>query len=144
MALEKVLYIAHATTSGGRRNGKSQSSDGNLSVTINAPKELGGNGDGTNPEQLFAAAYSACFLSAMQHVAAAQKLALSPQTSITADVSLGPQSEGKKGFGLAVALQIGATGLDKAQTEALVAAAHEVCPFSNATRGNIDVALTVV
>jgi lipoyl-dependent peroxiredoxin len=144
MALEKTLYTARATTSGGRRNGKSQSSDGQLSVTLNAPKELGGMGDGTNPEQLFAAGYSACFLGAMQFVAGTQKLALSPETSITADVGFGPLAAGKKGFGVSVAMQISVPGMDKAAAEALVAAAHEVCPYSNATRGNIDVTLTVV
>ena len=144
MALEKTLYTARATTSGGRRNGKSQSSDGQLSVTLNAPKELGGNGDGTNPEQLFAAGYSACFLGAMQFVAGTQKLTLSPETTITADVGFGPRAGGLKGFGIVVAMQIKVPGLDKAQAEALVAAAHEVCPYSNATRNNVDVALTVV
>jgi osmotically inducible protein OsmC len=144
MALEKTLYTARATTSGGRRNGKSHSSDGQLALTLNAPRELGGNGDGTNPEQLFASGYSACFLGAMQFVAGTQKIALSPETSITADVGFGPLAGAKKGFGIAVAMQITVPGLDKAQAEALVAAAHEVCPYSNATRGNIDVTLTVV
>jgi len=144
MTLEKTLYTARATTSGGRRNGKSQSSDGQLTVTLNAPRELGGNGDGTNPEQLFAAGYSACFLGAMQFIAGTQKLVLSPETAITADVGFGPLSGGRKGFGVSVAMQIKVPGLDKAQAESLVAAAHEVCPYSNATRGNIDVTLTVV
>jgi lipoyl-dependent peroxiredoxin len=144
MALEKVLYTARATASGGRRNGKSQSSDGQLSVTLNAPKELGGMGDGTNPEQLFAAGYSACFMGAMQFVAGAQKINLSPQTSITADVGFGPRAAGAKGFGIVVGMQISVPGMDKAAAEALVAAAHEVCPYSNATRGNVDVTLTVV
>jgi lipoyl-dependent peroxiredoxin len=144
MALEKTLYTAKATTTGGRRNGKSTSSDGQLAVTLNAPKELGGMGDGTNPEQLFAAGYSACFMGAMQFVAGAQKIALSPQTSITADVGFGPLAAGKKGFGVSVAMAISVPGMERAAAEALVAAAHEVCPYSNATRGNIDVTLTVV
>jgi Ohr subfamily peroxiredoxin len=144
MALEKVLYTARATTSGGRRNGKSESSDGQLSLTLNAPKELGGMGDGTNPEQLFAAGYSACFLGAMQFVAGTQKIALSPQTSITADVGFGPRAGGAKGFGIVVDMAISVPGMDRAAAEALVAAAHEVCPYSNATRGNVDVTLTVV
>ena len=144
MALDKVLYTARATTSGGRRNGKSQSSDGQLALTLNAPKELGGSGDGTNPEQLFAAGYSACFLSAMQHVAAAQKLALSPATTVTADVSLGPRSDGKKGFALAVAMQVQVPEMAREQAEALVATSHEVCPYSHATRGNVEVSFTVV
>jgi Ohr subfamily peroxiredoxin len=144
MALEKVLYTARATTTGGRRDGSSASSDGQLSVTLNAPKEMGGSGQGTNPEQLFAAGYSACFLGAMQFVAAAQKIALSPQTSITADVALGPLTAPGKGFGIAVAMQITIPGMERAAAESLVAAAHEVCPYSNATRGNIAVSLTVV
>ena len=144
MALEKILYTARATTSGGRRNGRSTSSDGQLAVTLNAPTELGGSGDGTNPEQLFAAGYSACFLGAMQFVAGTQKIALSPQTSIVADVGFGPLADGRKGFGIVVAMQITVPGLERAAAEALVAAAHEVCPYSNATRGNVDVSLTVI
>jgi len=143
MALEKTLYTAQATTTGGRRNGRSRTSDGQLAVTLNAPKELGGNGDGTNPEQLFAVGYSACFLGAMQFIAGTQKTTLSPETSITADVAFGPLAGGKKGFGIAVAMKVSVPGLDRAAAEALVAAAHEVCPYSNATRGNIDVSFTV-
>lgn len=144
MAIDKVLYTARATTSGGRRDGTSTSSDGQLSVTLNSPKEMGGSGQGTNPEQLFASGYSACFLGAMQFVAAAQKIALSPQTSITADVGLGPLAAPGKGFGITVAMQVTIPGMERAAAEALVAAAHEVCPYSNATRGNIPVTLTVV
>jgi Ohr subfamily peroxiredoxin len=144
MALEKTLYTARATTTGGRRNGRSTSSDGNLAVTLNAPKELGGNGDGTNPEQLFASGYSACFLGAMQFVAGTQKITLSPETSITADVGFGPLAGGKKGFGVSVAMSITVPGMDRSAAQALVNAAHEVCPYSNATRGNVDVTLTVV
>jgi lipoyl-dependent peroxiredoxin len=144
MALEKILYTARATTTGGRRDGRSASSDGQLAVTLNAPKELGGSGDGTNPEQLFAAGYSACFLGAMQFVAGTQKLSLSPQTSIVADVGFGPRAGGQKGFNIVVAMQITVPGLERAAAEALVAAAHEVCPYSNATRGNVEVSLTVV
>ena len=144
MALEKTLYTARASTTGGRRNGRSSSSDGQLSVTLNAPKELGGSGDGTNPEQLFAAGYSACFLGAMQFVAGTQKLALSPATTITADVGFGPLAGGKKGFGVSVAMAVQVPDMPREQAQALVAAAHEVCPYSNATRGNIDVTFTVV
>lgn len=143
MALEKTLYTAHATTTGGRSNGKSSSSDGNLSVTLNTPKELGGNGNGTNPEQLFASGYSACFLGAMQFVAGTKKVSLSPQTTIAADVGFGPLAGGKKGFGIVVAMTITVPGMERAAAEALVAEAHEVCPYSNATRGNVDVTLTV-
>ncbi|MDN3921740.1 organic hydroperoxide resistance protein [Roseateles violae] len=141
MALEKVLYTAHATSTGGRE-GKSQSSDGALNVTLSTPKELGGaGGPGTNPEQLFAAGYSACFIGAIKAVAAKQKIAVPADVSISADVGIGPIPAG---FGIQVALHINLPGMERAAAEQLVAAAHQVCPYSNATRGNIDVALNVV
>lgn len=141
MALEKVLYTAHATSTGGRA-GTSKSDDGALSVTLSTPKELGGaGGTGTNPEQLFAAGYSACFIGAMKAVAAGQKISLPAEVSITADVGIGPIPGG---FGIQVAMAISVPGMEKSAAEALVAAAHKVCPYSNATRGNIDVTLTVV
>lgn len=139
--LEKVLYTAQATSTGGRA-GTSESSDGALKVTLSTPKEMGGaGGPGTNPEQLFAAGYSACFIGALKAVAAAQKIKLPDDVSITADVGIGPIPGG---FGIQVAMAIKVPGFEKSQTEALVAAAHKVCPYSNATRGNIDVTLTVV
>lgn len=141
MALDKVLYTAHATSTGGR-TGTTESSDGALKATLTTPKELGGaGGAGTNPEQLFAAGYSACFIGAMKAVAAGQKIKLPDDVSITSDVGIGPIPGG---FGIQVAMAITVPGMDKAATEALVAAAHQVCPYSNATRGNIDVTLTVV
>jgi Ohr subfamily peroxiredoxin len=141
MALEKVLYTAHATSTGGRE-GKSASSDGALSVTLSTPKELGGaGGPGTNPEQLFAAGYSACFIGAMKAVAGKQKIALPADVSISADVGIGPIPAG---FGIQVALNISLPGMERSAAEQLVAAAHQVCPYSNATRGNIDVALNIV
>ncbi|MBT9595928.1 MAG: organic hydroperoxide resistance protein [Vitreoscilla sp.] len=141
MALDKVLYTAHATSTGGRA-GTSKSDDGALVVTLSTPKELGGaGGPGTNPEQMFAAGYSACFIGAMKAVAAGQKIALPADVSITADVGIGPIPGG---FGIQVAMAITVPGMEKAAAEALVAAAHKVCPYSNATRGNIDVTLTVV
>jgi Ohr subfamily peroxiredoxin len=141
MALDKVLYTAHATATGGR-TGSAESSDGALKVTLSTPRELGGaGGPGTNPEQLFAAGYSACFIGALKAVAAKQKIALPAEVSITADVGIGPIPAG---FGIQVALAIKVPGLERAAAEALVAAAHQVCPYSNATRGNIDVTLTVV
>jgi lipoyl-dependent peroxiredoxin len=140
MALEKVLYTAHATTTGGRE-GSSKSDDGKLQVKLAPPKEMGGNGDGTNPEQMFAAGYSACFLGAMKFVAGQQKIALPASTSIDASVGIGPIPAG---FGIEAALKISIPGMERAAAEALVAAAHKVCPYSNATRGNIDVTLTVV
>ena len=141
MALEKVLYTAHATATGGR-TGTAASSDGALKVDLSTPKELGGaGGAGTNPEQLFAAGYSACFIGAMKAVAGGQKIKLPDDVSITSDVGIGPIPGG---FGIQVAMAITIPGFDKAQAEALVAAAHKVCPYSNATRGNIDVTLTVI
>ena len=140
MKIEKVLYTAHATSTGGR-SGTSQSSDGVLDLTLTTPKELGGNGAvGTNPEQLFAAGYSACFIGAMKHVAMVQKIALPADTSIKADVGIGPIPAG---FGIQVAMTVTIPGMERAAAEKLVQAAHVVCPYSNATRGNIDVTLTV-
>ncbi|WP_396267361.1 organic hydroperoxide resistance protein [Ideonella sp.] len=140
MALDKVLYTAHATSTGGR-TGTAKSDDGALSVTLSTPRELGGaGGAGTNPEQLFAAGYSACFIGAMKAVAAGQKIKLPDDVSISASVGIGPITGG---FGIQVAMTITVPGMERAATEALVAAAHQVCPYSNATRGNIDVTLTV-
>lgn len=143
MAIDKVLYTAHATSTGGR-DGRSRSDDGKLDVKLQPPREMGGSGDGTNPEQLFAAGYSACFLGAMKFVAGQQKIALSPETTIEADVAIGPLAGGKPGFGIGVAMRIAIPGMDRAAAQQLVDTAHQVCPYSNATRGNIDVQLTVV
>jgi Ohr subfamily peroxiredoxin len=145
MSPEKILYTATATATGGR-TGTVKSSDGALEATLTSPKELGGAGDpGTNPEQLFAAGYSACFIGAMKAVASGRtgspKIALPGEVSITSDVGIG-QIPG--GFGIKVDMRISIPSMDRAAAEALVAAAHQVCPYSNATRGNIDVSLTVV
>ena len=141
MKPEKILYTAHATSTGGR-DGTSRTDDGSLDVKLTVPKGLGGNGaPGTNPEQLFAAGYSACFLGAMQHVARMQKITLSPETTINADVGIGPIPQG---FGIQVALHVNIPGMEKDAARKLVEAAHQVCPYSNATRGNIEVALDVV
>lgn len=142
MAIEKTLYTAHATSTGGR-DGTSRTDDGKLSVKLAPPKEMGGNGDGTNPEQLFAAGYSACFLGAMRLVAGQQKTTLPAETSITADVGIGPQAGGKPGFGITVAMAITIPGMDREKAQAIVDQAHQVCPYSNATRGNVDVKLTL-
>jgi lipoyl-dependent peroxiredoxin len=140
MKLEKIIYTAHATSIGGRA-GSSKSSDGALDVKLVKPTEMGGPGaGGTNPEQLFAAGYSACFLGAMGHVASLQKINLPADTSITAHVGLGPIPTG---FGIQVAMAITLPGMNRAEAEQLVQAAHIVCPYSNATRGNIEVVLTV-
>ena len=137
--LDKVLYTAHAHTTGGRE-GKSASDDGKLSVTLAPPKELGGNGNGTNPEQLFAAGYSACFMGAMKHVAGLKKISVPADASIDASVDIGPIPAG---FGIAAQLKISLPGMDRAVAQDLVDAAHGVCPYSNATRGNIEVTLTL-
>lgn len=144
MAIDKAVYTAHATSVGGR-SGRSESSDGALKVQLSTPKEMGGDGGpGTNPEQLFAAGYSACFIGAMNAVAARQKTKLAGEPKIDADVSIGPLTGKEGAFGIEVAMKISVPGLDREAAEKLVAAAHEVCPYSNATRGNVDVTLTVV
>lgn len=143
MAIEQALYTATATATGGRA-GTAKSSDGALDVTLSTPKELGGaGGAGTNPEQLFAAGYSACFIGAMKAVWARQKIALPAEVSITSEVGIGPHANKPGAFGIQVAMTISVPGMDRAALEALVATAHEVCPYSNATRGNIDVTLTI-
>ncbi|QGZ35150.1 organic hydroperoxide resistance protein [Stappia indica] len=137
-----ILYTAHASATGGR-TGNAKSDDNRLEVTLSTPKELGGDGGaGTNPEQLFAAGYSACFLGAMKFVAGQQKLKLSEETQVAADVGIGPRDDGT-GFGIAVTLNITVPGLDTADAQALVEKAHVVCPYSHATRGNIPVTLNV-
>ena len=140
MSIEKVLYRAEATSTGGRE-GTSRSSDGILDVKLTTPKELAGNGlPGTNPEQLFAAGYSACFLGALKYVAGAAKVALPPDTKITGNVGIG---QIPTGFGIEVTLTVAIPGVDRAVAQGLVDKAHIVCPYSNATRGNIDVTITL-
>lgn len=137
-----VLYRTTATATGGR-DGQAATKDGALSVKLSTPKELGGaGGPGNNPEQLFAAGYSACFLGAMKAVAAKGGPKVPADTTVTATVGIGPRSEG--GFGLEVSLDIDLPGLARDEAEALVEKAHQVCPYSNATRNNVDVKLTVV
>ena len=142
MALDKVVYTAHATATGGRE-GVARSDDGKLDVKLGLPKQMGGKDDGTNPEQLFAAGYAACFIGAMKFVASTQKMHLPEETSINSSVLFGPRPGGQKGFSVDVSLEIHIPGLDHAAAEKLVHEAHEVCPYSNATRNNIDVTLTV-
>jgi Ohr subfamily peroxiredoxin len=141
MAVEKVLYVAHATATGGR-DGRAVSSDNVLDVKLATPKELGGaGGTGTNPEQLFAAGYSACFLGALKLVASREKVKLPDDTRIDGSVGIGPIAQG---FGIEVELKISVPGVERSVAEDLVNKAHVVCPYSNATRGNVDVTLTVV
>ncbi|HEX7801849.1 MAG TPA: organic hydroperoxide resistance protein [Pseudoxanthomonas sp.] len=141
MSIEKVLYRATATATGGR-DGRAVSSDNVLDVKLTTPRELGGaGGDGTNPEQLFAAGYSACFIGALKFVAGREKIALPADASIEGNVGIG---QIPNGFGIEVELKISLPGLPREQAESLVQMAHGVCPYSNATRGNIDVTLTLV
>jgi len=135
-SLDKVLYTARVHTTGGR-DGASRSDDGRLDIALSSP---GGAGQGTNPEQLFAAGYSACFLGALKAVADKQKVKLPDDRSIDAEVDIGPTSHG---FGIAVRMTVHLPGMERAQAQALVDAAHQVCPYSNATRGNIPVELTL-
>jgi osmotically inducible protein OsmC len=137
-----ILYRAHASAEGGRE-GSAATDDSRLSVKLSTPKELGGGGgEGTNPEQLFAAGYSACFLGALKFVAGKEKVKLPEETRVAADVGIGPRDDGT-GFGIAVDLKISIPGLDTAQAQDLVNKAHIVCPYSHATRNNIDVNLSV-
>lgn len=133
----QILYKAQATATGGR-DGRAVSSDNKLDAKLSTPKELGGpGGEGTNPEQLFAAGYSACFLSALKFVAMHAKVALPSDAAVTAEVGIGPNGHG--GFGLAADLRVALPGMERTAAQALVNRAHEVCPYSNATRGNIEV-----
>lgn len=141
MSIEHVLYTAHASATGGRE-GRAVSSDNVLDVKLTTPKELGGGGNvGTNPEQLFAAGYSACFLGALKFVAGKEKVALPADVRIDGSVGIGAIPTG---FGIEAELKIHLPGLARDVAEELVQKAHIVCPYSNATRGNIDVTLTVV
>jgi len=138
-----ILYTAHANTTGGR-TGHSATDDGRLEVDLSTPEEMGGDGGpGTNPEQLFALGYSACFLGALKFVAGKAKVALPADTGISGHVGFGAREDGT-GFGIAVELKISGPGIERAVLEDLVQKAHVVCPYSHATRGNIPVTLTVV
>lgn len=137
--LEKTVYTAEVTSTGGR-DGHSRSPDGKIDFNMGKPKEMGGNDNGYNPEQLFAAGYSACFLGALKFVAGKEKVELPDDASVTAKISFGPIPGG---FGLAAALTVTLPGIDRAVAEDLVEKTHKVCPYSNATRGNIDVTTDV-
>ncbi|MEG3143316.1 organic hydroperoxide resistance protein [Sphingomonas sp. RT2P30] len=136
-----VIYKTSATATGGR-DGRTRSDDGSVDVTLVIPKEMGGPGGvGANPEKLFAAGYSACFLSAMKAMSGKVGVKVPADASVTAEIGFGPRAEG--GFGITADLTVSMPGVDRAEAEKLVHAAHEVCPYSNATRGNVDVGLTV-
>jgi Ohr subfamily peroxiredoxin len=137
-----IKYRTSATANGGR-DGRARSEDGKLDLQLSTPKELGGaGGEGTNPEQLFASGYAACFLGALKFAAHQLKLHVPDDASVTATVGIGMRPEG--GFGLEVELAVKLPGLDPADARRLADAAHQTCPYSNATRGNIDVRLTVI
>ena len=135
-----ILYTAEALATGEGRDGHGRTSDGRLDLDLAIPKEMGGSGNGTNPEQLFAAGYSSCFIGALKFVASQTKRKIPDDASITAHVGIG-QIPG--GFGLDIDLHISLPGLEQADAQSLVDAAHQVCPYSNATRGNVDVRLHV-
>ncbi|MES2658577.1 MAG: organic hydroperoxide resistance protein [Verrucomicrobiota bacterium] len=138
----KILYTTQATATGGRE-GSAKTADGVLDVTLSTPKEIGGaGGPGTNPEQLFACGYSACFLGALRFVAGKDGIAIPADATVTGKVSFGPRDD-EQGFGIEVELVIQVPGLDPATVKGLVDKAHIVCPYSHATRGNIPVTLTV-
>ncbi|MCW4630661.1 MULTISPECIES: organic hydroperoxide resistance protein [Marinomonas] len=138
----KPIYSATATSTGGR-DGRSISSDNKLDLALSTPKELGGaGGEGTNPEQLFAAGYSACFIGAFKLVASKQKVKIPNDVSVTATIGIGENTKGE-GFTISADLEVDAPGLEKDVVEQLIEAAHKVCPYSNATRGNIDVNFTI-
>ncbi|GAA4071921.1 organic hydroperoxide resistance protein [Microbacterium laevaniformans] len=137
----ETLYTAEALATGGGRDGHVRTSDGILDVDLRVPKEMGGAGGAPNPELLFAAGYAACFHGALQAVARAQKVAIAG-SSVGSQVKIGPNGQG--GFQLAVALEVNIPEIDHAVAQQLADAAHQVCPYSNATRGNIEVTVTVV
>ena len=140
----KILYTIAATATGGGRNGSVKTEDGSFDLTMATPKELGGSGNGKNPEQLFAAGYAACYLGAMRFAVSQDKslAAIPDNATVRASVGIGPRSD--KGFGLAVKLEVHFPGVSKADAERVAAAGHEICPYSHATRGNITVETVVV
>lgn len=139
MKPETIVYTAQATATGGR-DGHARTPDGSIDLKLAAPKAMGGSGDGANPEQLFASGYAACFLGAIRFVAAREKASVPADASITASVGIGPIPQG---FGIQAELRIRLPGVERARAQALVDQAHIVCPYSNATRGNIEVTLVL-
>lgn len=136
-----VIYKTSATATGGR-DGKARSDDGSVDVKLVVPKEMGGpGGEGANPEKLFAAGYSACFLGAMKAVSGKEGVKVPADATVTAEIGFGPRAEG--GYGITADLTVSLPGVERGAGERLIAAAHEVCPYSNATRGNVEVGLTL-
>ena len=142
MAIEKIIYTARAKATGGRV-GTAKSEDGQINLKLDRPVEMGGKGDGTNPEQLFAAGYAACFIGALRVVAGKRHIRIPEDVAIDSAVSFGPLAGDAEGFGIAVAMMIHLPGIERATAEELVGRAHQICPYSYAIRGNIDVLLTV-
>jgi Ohr subfamily peroxiredoxin len=142
MSIEKVIYIAKAKAMGGRL-GTAKSDDGQIDLKLDRPVEMGGKGNGTNPEQLFAVGYAACFIGALRVVAGKRHIRIPEEVAIDSAVSFGPLKGEADGFGIAVAMTILLPGIERTTAEDLVHQAHQVCPYSNATQGNIDVSLTV-
>ena len=137
------VYTAIAHASGGGRDGHVRSEDDRIDLDTRPPKEMGGSGEGTNPEQLFAAGYSACFMGALKFVASKEKVSIPADASIDAHIGIGPREDGG-GFAITAKLEIKVPGLDRAVVEDLVAKADIVCPYSHATRGNIEKTLVVL
>lgn len=138
----KAVYTAHGSATGGR-DGKGRTDDGKVDVTLSVPKEMGGTGNGTNPEQLFSVGYSACYLGALKFVAGKEKIKISDDAKVSANVGIGERDD-KEGFGLTVALDVSLPGIDKAKAEDLVKKAHVVCPYSHSIKGNVQVTTKVV
>jgi Ohr subfamily peroxiredoxin len=140
---EKILYTAEAVSTGDGRNGHVTSSEGTVDFDMAGPKEMGGTGEGANPEQFFAAGYAACFHSAVRNLARVQKVDVTGST-VTAQVGIGPNGGGSRGYGLAVTLLVHLPSVPAETAKTLAEAAHQLCPYSNATRGNITVDLQIV
>ena len=138
----KTAYTAHGSATGGR-DGQGRTDDGKVDVKLTLPKEMGGSGTGTNPEQLFSVAYSACYLGALKHVASQEKVKISDDAKVSANVGVGERDD-KQGFGITAALEVSLPGVDKAKAEELVKKAHVVCPYSHAIKGNVQVTTKVV
>jgi Ohr subfamily peroxiredoxin len=139
----KLHYTAHAKATGNGRNGITASDNGRVTFTFATPSEMGGSGKGTNPEELFACGYAACYLGAMRHVAGRDKIAMPPDSTVSSSVSIGPRDDGK-GFGLEVILDVALPGLAKADAEELTKRAHVVCPYSHSINGNVKVTTNLV
>jgi Ohr subfamily peroxiredoxin len=142
MAIEQAVYTAHARATGGRV-GTARSDDGQIDLKLDRPTEMGGKGNGTNPEQLFAAGYAACFIGALRAAAGKRHIRVPEDVAIDSAVSFGPLAGGADGFGIAVAMTIHLPGIERSTAQEPVHHAHQTCPYSNATRGNIDVLLTI-